>query len=81
MTDDDYGRRVDEISNCPEARELLQAVMTMASFYFAFLEQRGVHVGSITIVNHEAPNGNGPVISKYIDSESLRQGGSLTSRH
>jgi hypothetical protein len=81
ITTEDYNRRIDDVANSPEAQELLQSVMTMANYYFDFLEKRGVHVSNITIANHQAPKGTGPIISKYIDSESLRQGGNLTSRH
>jgi hypothetical protein len=78
MTDEDYNNRVDEISNSPEARQLLQAVLATANHYFDFLEKQGVCVGNLTVINQT--KGTGVTITKYIDSESLRQGGSLTSR-
>jgi hypothetical protein len=80
MTDADYDARVDEISNSPEARQLLQAVLATANHYFDFLEQRGVHVSNITIANYHAPRG-ARTVTRYIDSETLQQGGNLTSRH
>jgi hypothetical protein len=81
ITTEDYNRRIDDVANRQEAQDLLQLVLAAANSYFDFLEKHHVHVSNITIANHQAPKGTGPIISKYIDSESLRQGGNLTSRH
>jgi hypothetical protein len=81
ITTEDYNRRIDDIANLLEAQQLLQSVLAAANSYFDFLERHHVHVSNLTIANHQAPKGTGPSISRYIDSESLRQGGNLTSRH
>ena len=81
MTNEDYGRRIDDVANGPEAQELLQGVASAADVYFSYLQLHGVYVGSVTVANPEAPKGTGPTISKYIDAASLERGGSLTSRH
>jgi len=81
MTNEDYGRRIDDVANGPEAQELLQGLAAAADIYFSYLRLRGVYVGSVTVANPEAPKGTGPTISKYIDAASLGRGGSLTSRH
>jgi len=81
MTNEDYGRHVDNVANSEEARELLKSVAAMADIYFSFLSQRGCFVGAVTITNSAIKKDSAAVITKYTDTASLDRGDSLATRH
>jgi hypothetical protein len=77
---DDYEQRIDRFANDEQAQDLLKMVSTAAGVYFAYLEYRGVQVGSL-FIHRNVPPSDGPPIHKHINVDDLYAGGHLLSEH
>jgi hypothetical protein len=75
----DYEQRIDQFANDERARDLLKMVHAVAGAYFAYLDYRGVQVGSLMI--HRNVPADEPVIHKHISEDELYRGGRLVSEH
>jgi hypothetical protein len=75
----DYEQRIDQFANDERARDLLKMVHAVAGAYFAYLDYRGVQVGSLMI--HRNVPTNEPMIHKRISEADLYRGGNLVSEH
>jgi hypothetical protein len=76
---EDYDQRIDRFANDEQAQDLLKMVSIAANVYFAYLEYRGVQVGSLFI--HRNVPSNASLITKHINVDDLYRGGSLVSEH
>jgi hypothetical protein len=75
----EYEGRINRFANDERARDLLKMIHAAAGAYFAYLEYRGVQVGSLMI--HRNVPADEPVIHKHISEDELYRGGSLVSEH